>query len=492
MRRAHRILFTGGLAAALCAAPAARAHVDVPGLDVNGQCVGDADGNASVAINELILAVNNALDGCADRPVEIQFKGMVGDQDFACGTAYSGIGTGDSQFVPSDFRFYVSDVHLVTPDGDEVPVTLEQDGIWQYQDVAMIDLENGNGPCAAFGNEATNTTVRGTVPAGVYTGVKFVLGLPFALNHGNASTAPAPLNFTAMFWNWQFGYKFIRVDTADDKFRIHLGSTGCQSGGPSQPPSSCSAPNRATVALGGFNPDHGVIVADLKALLSQNDIDSNAPDTDPGCMSSPLDADCGPLLNSFGLSFPGGTPIASQRFFRVAEAAADDHREIFVASAQEDGGALVAHPAFDNAEPIPASFAECLGGTGDECDGGTRLFTTVNPGIEPLAESEPGESLYALADGTPVTLQVTAIDAGLTLRLGDATLDGVGDSVLLGTSPDFHADLAAQLALPGGSEPSGTYAVTFTLTTSAAGYQGSGELTVAFTPTEGSGHSHAE
>ena len=492
MSRGHRILVAGGLMAALCAAPIARAHTDVPGLDVNGQCVGDADGDATVAINELILAVNNALDGCADRPVEIQFRGMVGDEDFACGTTYSGIGTGDSQFVPSDFRFYVTDVHLVTPGGAEVPVTLEQDGVWQYQNVAMIDFENGSGPCAAFGNEATNTTVRGTVPAGVYTGVKFVLGLPFELNHGNAATAPSPLNFTSMFWVWRSGYKFIRVDTADDKFRIHLGSTGCEGGSATQPPTSCAASNRPDVLLSGFNPDHSVVVADLKALLSQNNIDSNAADTDPGCMSSPLDADCGPLFNSFGLAFPAGTPIAGQRFFRVGEAAEDDHKEIVVASSAENGGALVAHPEFDTAEPIPASLADCLGGTGDECDGGTRIFTTVNPGIEPLAESEPDESLYALADGTPVTLQVTALDAGLTLRLGETTLDGVGDTVVLGTSPDFHADLEAQLALPGGGEPSGTYAVTFKLTTTAAGYQGSDEVTVSFTPTEGSGHSHAE
>jgi uncharacterized repeat protein (TIGR04052 family) len=492
MQRVHGTLIACGLVAALCAAPAARADVDVPGLDVNGQCIGDANGDAAVAINELILAVNNALGGCADRPVEIQFKGMVGDEDFACGSAYGGIGTGNSQFVPSDFRFYVSDVRLVTPNGTEVPVTLEQDGVWQYQNVAMIDLEDGSGPCSAFGNEATNTTVRGTVPAGVYTGATFVLGLPFALNHGNASTAPAPLNFTAMFWNWQFGYKFIRVDTADDKFRIHLGSTGCQSSGPSQPPSSCSAPNLSAVSLTGFDPDRSVIVADLKALLSQNDIDSNAPDTDPGCMSSPLDADCGPLFDSFGLTFPAGMPIAGQRFFRVAAAAADDHKEIFVASSEDNGGTLVAHPAFDTAEPIPVFLAECLGGTGDECDGGTRVFTTVNPGIEPLAASEPDESLYPLAGGTPVTLRVTAMDAGLTLRLGATTLDAAGDSVLLGTAPDFHADFEAQLALPGGGAPSGNYATTFTLTTSAERYQSSNEVTVTFTPTEASGHSHAE
>lgn len=487
MTKTKRFALACGLAM-LLAAPGARAHEDVPGLDVNGQCVGDADGNGAVAINELITAVNNALDGCANRPVEIQFKGMVGDEPFACGQAYGNIGTGDSQFVPSDFRFYVSDVHLVTPGGSEVPVELEQDGIWQYQNVALIDLENGSGACAAFGNEATNTIIRGTVPPGVYTGIRFDLGLPFDLNHGNAATAPSPLNFTAMFWNWQFGYKFIRVDTADDKFRIHLGSTGCQGESPSRPPTECTAPNVPSVALGGFDPVHSVVVADLKALLSQNNIDQNTPDTDPGCMSSPTDPDCGPLFNSLGLAFPAGTPISGQRFFRVESAAAEDvHRELFIASSQENGGALVFHPEFDVADAIPAFLSDCLGGTGEECTGGTQVFTTVNPGIEPLAESEPDESLFTLAAETPVTLEITAIDAGLTMRLGDTTLDSVGDTVLLGSAPDFHADMEAQLALAAGTAAR-DYAVTFKVTTTAAGYQSSSELTLSFTPSEGSGH----
>ncbi|HSP98144.1 MAG TPA: MbnP family copper-binding protein, partial [Candidatus Dormibacteraeota bacterium] len=221
MSRAARTFLACGVAAALAAAPSARAHESVLGLDINGQCVGDSDGNAAVTINELILAVNNALGGCADRSVEIQFKGMVGDQPFACGTAYSHIGTGDSPFLPSDFRLYVSNVRLVTPSGSEVPVELEQDGIWQYQNVAMLDFEDGSDPCT-FGNQATNTTIRGTVPAGVYTGVTFDLGLPFELDHGNVATAPSPLNFSAMFWSWQLGYKFLRLDTAGGDFNFHL------------------------------------------------------------------------------------------------------------------------------------------------------------------------------------------------------------------------------------------------------------------------------
>ena len=495
MRILYRIACTTALAAALGTASVAAAHVHVPGLDINGQCVGDQDSDDVVAINELILAVNNSLGSCPNRPVEIQFKGAVGHDEFACGTAYSGIGTADSQLLPSDFRLYVSQVHLLELGGAEVPVQLDQDGIWQHDDVALLDFENGSGPCNAFGNEATNTTIRGMVPAGVYTGIKFTLGVPFDLNHGNASTAPAPLNFTAMFWNWQAGYKFLRVDNASGAFQfLHLGSTGCESGGPSQPPSVCASPNRPTVEITGFNPDHSVIVADLKTLLAGNDLSTNAGGA-PGCMSDSNDPECAAVFAALGLTFPGGQPTSGQTFFYL-DAHSDgpsDHKEVVIAaSSAEAGSALVLHPEFETGEAIPLSLADCLGGTGDDCEGGTLLYTSVNPGLSAIGESEADESLYTLADATTVTLEVTAIAEGFSLRLGETVADGVGDTIELGTTPDFHADLEAQLALPGGGEVSGTYAVSFKV--SGNGYTESEPLTISFAPGGGGGggHGHGE
>jgi hypothetical protein len=43
--------------------------------------------------------VNNALNGCERLPITLSFHGLVGDQDFACGTVYNGIGTGLSQYI---------------------------------------------------------------------------------------------------------------------------------------------------------------------------------------------------------------------------------------------------------------------------------------------------------------------------------------------------------------------------------------------------------
>ena len=475
------------LGLAILIAVPARAHVNVPGLDVNGQCIGDANSDAQVTIDELVTAVNNALGTCPRLPITLNFQGQVGNQAFACGTIYNGIGTGSSQFIPSDFRFYVSNIKLITAAGDTVPLTLDQDGIWQYQNVALIDFENGTGPCDIDGNTATNTTVSGSAPAGVYTGIQFDLGLPFDIDHGNVATAPSPLNFTTLWWSWQQGYRFVKVDTGDDKFRIHIGSTGCDGPAANQPPMTCTHPNLATVTLNGFNPEHSVIIADLAALMSDSNLDMNQANTTPGCQSDPDDQDCAPLFQNLGLTFPGGAPTTTQKFFRLSsDTAAGGHLEIGVAANAASGGTLVPHEDFDITQPFPVPFNECFGGSGTNCDGGTRNFTTVNPGFVPLTDAEPEESAYPVANGTPVTLVLTAVDPGLSFTVLDTPLAKPGDSVPLGmtgTSPPFHADVSTQIVIPGGGSPGGIFTASFQFTTTSQQYQSSSPFIVKYTPT---------
>ncbi len=109
------------------------------------------------------------------QPVTIQFAAQVNGQPFACGQRYAGIGTSGSTITPGDLRFFVSDVQLVEASGRTVPVTLTQDGMWQLEGITLLDFEDGSGPCRN-GTTATNTAVRGTTPAGHYTGLRFTLG----------------------------------------------------------------------------------------------------------------------------------------------------------------------------------------------------------------------------------------------------------------------------------------------------------------------------
>jgi uncharacterized repeat protein (TIGR04052 family) len=292
------------------------------GLGSGGECVGDRDGNNAVTIDELVTAVSNSLNDCPERPIEIQFAAQIGDEAFRCGGTYPGVGEPASDFRPTDFRFYVSDIRLVKSNGDEVALALEQDGRWQRGDLALLDFEDATGPCS-MGTASMNTSVRGTVPAGIYTGIRFDLGVPYEMNHQDASLAEPPLSFSSMFWNWNGGYKFFRIDSfnGDDltQFNVHLGSTGCNGDSPLNPPSEeCANPNRPDVYLGGFDPDTSVIVADAKALLEGADIERNQADTAAGCQSAPVDMDCVPVFANLGLDFAGnqGDP-SQQKLFRV-------------------------------------------------------------------------------------------------------------------------------------------------------------------------------
>lgn len=269
----------------------------------------------------------------APTPVTLRFAGAVNGADFRCGQSYDGVGVTRSRITPSDFRLFVSDVALVARDGSMVPLTLDQDGVWQYRGVALIDFEDGTGPCS-MGTKAVRTTVTGTAPKGEYVGVRFTLGVPFALNHGDPTVAPTPLNVTAMFWNWQGGYKFLKFDTGStgqpattappdprgggsaSGFSVHLGSTMCASPSPKDPPSACQNPNQVKVAFDRFDAANQVIVADIGRVLAESNVDVNAPNTSPGCMSFPKDPDCPPVMRNLGLPYDGA-PVGKQVLFSV-------------------------------------------------------------------------------------------------------------------------------------------------------------------------------
>ncbi len=306
-----------------------------------------------------LVLLDHAL-AATPQQVSIQFEAMVADQPFACGQSYADLGRAGTEVTPTDFRFYVSEVALIEAQGQAIPVELEQDGKWQYQTVALLDFEDKSGPCAN-GTVDLRDQVVGTVPAGEYQGIQFTLGIPFELNHEDVTLAASPLNLTSLWWNWQGGYKFLRIDletpmamqmsmdptytqteadhaghndpkadgthsahashaheghSATDGFLIHLGSTGCEAEANQQQPSSCSHRNAPLVVFSDFDPTQNTIVADLAALVAENDLSMNQPQTALGCMSEPEDGDCGEIFSNLGLSW-NGTSAPDQTFFRV-------------------------------------------------------------------------------------------------------------------------------------------------------------------------------
>ena len=293
---------------------------------------------SGIALAALSLAacgsLNQTQHSLAEQPVEIKFAAEINGQAFRCGQQYAGVGTTGSTLTPSDLRFFVSEVHLLRADGTAVPVALAQDQVWQQGSLALLDFENGTGACQN-GTMPTNTSVRGTAPAGQYTGLRFTLGVPFEKNHGDPTVATSPLNLTAMFWNWQGGYKFVKFDAASSGqgqttaapdargggnasgFSVHLGSTQCASESRTQPPSACRNPNRPVVTFQDFNPTRHTVVLDMGRVLAGANVDVNTPNTSPGCMSFPNDPECPTVMAAFGLPYMEAAAPAQQSAFSV-------------------------------------------------------------------------------------------------------------------------------------------------------------------------------
>lgn len=254
-----------------------------------------------------------------EHAVDLAFTAVVGAEAWACGGVYSGLGTTGTSYTATDLRLYVSAVQLLDAEGGRTPLALEQDGAWQLADLALLDFEDATGPCSN-GTAEVNTTVRGTVPHGDYTGVELTVGVPFALNHADSSTAPSPLNLSTMFWSWQSGYKFIRIEGTTAGLStgtfLHLGSTGCDADDTGVV-TGCGSPNRPTYRF-DMDPFTDTLALDLAALFAGTDLDSNTPETAAGCMSAPSDPDCAGVFAALGLDFGGvaGDP-AAQTLLRV-------------------------------------------------------------------------------------------------------------------------------------------------------------------------------
>jgi uncharacterized repeat protein (TIGR04052 family) len=263
---------------------------------------------AALALCASLGACGDDDDGArADRPVSVEFVARVGGQPFACGATFSGLGTARTTVRPTDFRLYVYDVALVTRDGAEVPLALEQDGLWQRDRLALLDFEDGSGGCAA-GNPETNVTVRGSAPArDDYAGLRFRLGVPEEMNHLDAATALPPLNVPGLWWSWKGGYKFVRLDLeteAGAPYYFHMGATTCE--GTPGAGFSCAFGNRALVDLAGFTPGASRVVLDVADLYADSDL-SRRPDMEsdfvPGCMAFAGDPECPPVFDKLGLTF---------------------------------------------------------------------------------------------------------------------------------------------------------------------------------------------
>ena len=256
-----------------------------------------------------------ALAGCSapDQAIEIPFSVQFGAEPIACSQA-----SADTQL--SDLRLFVYDFFLTSATGEEVALTLDDRSPWQGGQIALLDFEDGTGPCRN-GSTAINTTVQARVAPGEYSGLRFRIGVPEALNHADPLQAQGPLNHTSMHWHWLTGYKFLRAGIARTDaneavatFWIHLGSTRCE--GSASDPQGCRNSNRPEVLLPGFIPDESMVVIDLAPLAAVSGIKAG---TSADCSSGPTETSCERPFAIFGLDFASGEAVGTPDLIRVTK-----------------------------------------------------------------------------------------------------------------------------------------------------------------------------
>lgn len=280
------------------------------------------------------------------KSVEIRFATVAGGTPVSCATTgITGLGSTNATGRLKDARFYIMNVSLVRADGTEAPLTLPPNDNWnatQGSDrVTLVDLEDKTGACD--GTTETNPSVKGTVPAGNYVGLKMTMGVPFVLNHTNQGAGldvtPAAVNnatHPGMAWAWAGGRKFAKIELTDPLaaepagtagkwtapvFNVHLGSVGCTGTNPAAGQvDRCSAANRMAVQLAAFNPDTQQVTVDVRALMAGNNVTANVSGP-TGCMSGGTDFECTEVFRALQIGFDGAAPEgASYSIGKVGDA----------------------------------------------------------------------------------------------------------------------------------------------------------------------------
>lgn len=261
--------------------------------------------------------------------VSIPFEAMAGSTPIACGTTLTSLGTASSSATVRDFRYYIHDIRLIKSGGGSTPLTLDQNDR-QHEGVAIIDHTGGK--CDTSPTSTLGATVTGTVPndGSTYTGLRFTVGVPEALNHEQATSAASPLNIAALWWSWTSGYKHATLEVqpaggitrpadalwSNTTFMIHLGSTDCANN-TSTGTGSCGKSNRPVIALTGFTPNTSKIRLDYATLVADNKLteDNGGPS---GCMSGTTDPECPDIFEKLGLDLAKGSGSAvAQTAFSV-------------------------------------------------------------------------------------------------------------------------------------------------------------------------------
>lgn len=232
------------------------------------------------------------LSGCSQPPPAqvISFSPVYQDRQLPCETALSP----QMQWQIDQLWFYISQVELKTNTGWK-KATLVQNH-WQHRHVALLGQH-----CIDSDDSNWHLTITPSILLKDASQIQFTLGVPFAENHQNPMRAESIFANSNMFWTWQQGYKYLRLDLehqlTGQNWAFHLGATGCQSASALRPPSTpCEYPNRSKITI---DLPHGPvdIALDLQQLLGTLALNNQSR-----CLSLPTQVSCQSLFQNLGLT----------------------------------------------------------------------------------------------------------------------------------------------------------------------------------------------
>ncbi|MBC8043025.1 MAG: hypothetical protein IAF08_06230 [Rhizobacter sp.] len=147
-------------------------------------------------------------------PLTLKVYPAFGAETLQLGKKYRTLAGDSVQFTIA--KLFISEIALVDSNGAATSI----DG------VGFVDFNNA----AVISQGFYSLTVR--AKPGLYRGVKFSVGVPYALNHQNPATLPEPLlgSIDQMFWSWNPGFIFNRMEGKVDSagvqkdFLYHIGT----------------------------------------------------------------------------------------------------------------------------------------------------------------------------------------------------------------------------------------------------------------------------
>ena len=179
-----------------------------------------------IALSFVFVSCNDddepVVDPATTGSIRIEFDNIVGDRDLVLNTGtYKN--AANQPFTVSKLNYYVSNIKLLMANGTSFVVP---------QDSSYFLIREADA-------ESQEVTIN-NVPSGEYTGVEFMIGVDSLRSVSDASKRKGildkdagPTNEEAMYWDWNPGYIFLKMEGTSDsasspngKFYYHIGGFG--------------------------------------------------------------------------------------------------------------------------------------------------------------------------------------------------------------------------------------------------------------------------